>query len=121
VRRLHSRGPAVFALLLAVFAQGCNQGGGPGAQAQVDPLVQKGKAVYQGNCIACHNADPRKPGSLGPEIFGSSKELIEARVMRAEYPPGYKPKRTTKAMAPLPQLKGELDALHAYLNSASTP
>jgi hypothetical protein len=37
-------------------------------------------------------------------------------VLEASYPPGYKPKRASKAMAPLPQLKDQLEALHAFLN-----
>ena len=85
--------------------------------ARADDLVSKGRAVYMANCIACHNADPQKPGVLGPEIAGSSKELLQARVLSTGYPPGYTPKRTTKLMAPMPQLKDDIDALHAYLNA----
>jgi mono/diheme cytochrome c family protein len=80
------------------------------------PLVQRGRAVYQSTCAACHNPDPHKPGSVGPEIWGSSRELIEARVMRTEYPPGYTPKRSTKLMTSFPQLKDDLGALTAFLN-----
>ena len=47
----------------------------------------------------------------------SPLELIEARVMRAEYPPGYTPKRTTKVMIPLPHLQAKLPELAAYLGS----
>jgi hypothetical protein len=59
--------------------------------------------------------DPSQPGSLGPELVGSSRALIEARVLRGEYPNGYKPKRTTNLMIPLPHLKDDIDALAAYL------
>jgi len=82
-------------------------------------LATRGKQIYQSTCIACHNSDPKKSGSLGPEVYGSSLELITARVMRAEYPAGYKPKRSTKVMAALPQFKNDLSALAAYLNSPS--
>ena len=34
--------------------------------------------------------------------------------MRAEYPPGYQPKRDSNLMIAMPHLKGEIDALHAY-------
>jgi hypothetical protein len=37
--------------------------------------------------------------------------------MKGEYPPGYQPKRTTKTMVALPHLKGEIEAIHAYVNS----
>jgi mono/diheme cytochrome c family protein len=40
----------------------------------------KGKAVYLSNCIACHNPDPNKPGSIGPDVASSSLELITARI-----------------------------------------
>ena len=77
--------------------------------------AQRGRLVYQGTCIACHNADPALPGSLGPEVKGASRALLEARVMRAEYPDGYTPKRATKIMQPMPQLADNLDDLAAYL------
>ena len=79
-------------------------------------LLQRGRTVYSANCTACHNADPKKPGALGPEVFGASAELLEARVVHGNYPAGYTPKRATKIMQPLPQLKGDLDALRAFLN-----
>jgi mono/diheme cytochrome c family protein len=81
------------------------------------PTAERGKTIYQTQCTACHNSDPRKPGALGPEVFGSSKELLEARILKADYPPGYQPKRNTHTMAPLPHLKKEIDSIHAYLNS----
>jgi mono/diheme cytochrome c family protein len=80
-------------------------------------LIEKGKRTYQTQCIACHNIDPKKAGSIGPEVHGSSKELLEARILRGEYPPGYQQKRKSRFMVPLPHLKNEIDSLHAYLNS----
>ena len=83
----------------------------------------KGKGVYMANCIACHNPDPTKDGALGPAIKGSSKALIEARVLNGSikydqsYPKGYKPKRDTRFMVPLPHLKPSLDDIAAFLNS----
>ncbi len=81
-----------------------------------EALIQRGRAVYLTSCVACHDTDSKKPGTLGPEVYGSSKELIEARLMRAEYPEGYTPKRRTRLMPPLPRFKDEVSALHAYLN-----
>ena len=83
----------------------------------VDPLVAKGKAVYAANCTACHNSDPNQDGSVGPAIAGSSLTLLESRVLRGEYPPGYPPKRATKLMVPLVHLKDDLPAISAYLAS----
>ena len=87
-----------------------------GPAEQANP-VEAGRRAYMANCIACHNADPAKEGTVGPAIAGSSLELVRARVMKAEYPPGYTPKRDTRAMAPLPYLEKEMPALAAYLQS----
>ncbi|MGE0615279.1 MAG: cytochrome c [Bacteriovoracia bacterium] len=107
-----------FALTLGIGLTGCRKEAATLTPEETQAkLVSRGKAIYQTSCIACHNPDPRKGGTLGPEIAGSSEALIEARVMRAEYPQGYTPKRTTKSMVAMPQLKGEIQALTAYLNS----
>lgn len=79
-------------------------------------LVAEGRDAYLGNCIACHNPDPKLDGALGPAVWGSSRELLEARVLRAEYPPGYTPKRQTAAMIPMPFLESKIPALAAYLS-----
>jgi mono/diheme cytochrome c family protein len=86
--------------------------------AKDDPaaLVARGRAVYTANCIACHNVDPNLDGAIGPAVAFASAELIEAKVMRNEYPEGYTPKRPTRAMIALPYLEKDLPALFAYLN-----
>ncbi len=126
--RLSGRGLAPFRFLL-VLSLGlgllsCTNNSGGGASAEPKSaeaiqaaLVKRGRSVYQTQCIACHNSNPHKPGSLGPDVYGSSKELLEARILNGTYPPGYTPKRETHVMAPLPHLKNEIDAIHAYLNS----
>jgi len=85
------------------------------AAAPVDPF-QRGKTVYMSRCIACHNINPREVGSLGSAVFGSSRELLEARVLRGEYPPGYAPKKNSKLMPPMPELASDIEALHTFLN-----
>lgn len=80
-------------------------------------LVARGRTIYMTSCTACHNADPKRAGALGPDVYGSSLELLTTRVLGAGYPPGYKPKRGSRTMAPLPQLRGEIPALHAFLNA----
>lgn len=81
-----------------------------------EQLVEKGQQVFTVNCQSCHGADAKKDGSIGPAIWGSSLELITARVLHVEYPTGYAAKRSTKLMVPLPHLEADLPAIHAFLN-----
>lgn len=79
--------------------------------------IAAGRVMYNANCIACHAMDPTQDGALGPAVAGSSAELIEARILRGEYPTGYTPKRETRVMVPLPHLQDKLPELVAYLDS----
>jgi len=81
----------------------------------IEQLIERGQKVYYTNCISCHNFNPHRPGSIGPELFGASRELLEARVIHGTYPEGYTPKRQTKSMVALPHLKNDIDALAAFL------
>lgn len=105
---------ALIVVLLSLFA--C-QKKEETPSAPLSDLAKRGRAVYLANCIACHNPDPRLAGSIGPDIAGSSLELVQARVLTRGYPPGYKPKRTSSQMPDFPQLKEDIPGLHAYLNS----
>lgn len=79
-------------------------------------LAKRGRIVYKTQCIACHHPDPKKAGALGPEVFGSNRELLESRILRAGYPKGYQPKRNTHTMVALPHLKGDIEAIYTFLN-----
>lgn len=124
---MQGRDAAMRILLIAVATNfwGCTskvtspENVSPSAEAKPDPrqLISKGRGIYVSSCTACHNTDPTKDGGLGPAIRGSSRELLEARILRASYPEGYTPKRPTKAMPAMPYLNGDIDALHSYLNS----
>ncbi len=83
--------------------------------------VQRGRVIYMTNCVVCHNADPNLPGSQGPPIAGSSRELVEARVLHLSYPPGYTPKRKTHAMRAIPTLAPEIGNITAFLQAAKQP
>ena len=107
-RRSRLRSPLLLALV-ATGSAACS------SSADLSPLAQQGQRVYQNVCIACHNGDPTQDGSAGPAIAGSSRELIEARVLRAAYPPGYTPKRQSNAMPRFEYLSDQIDALAAYL------
>ena len=77
--------------------------------------TDKGKQVWLGQCVACHNPDPAKDGPLGPAVKGASRELLEARVVKGTYPPGYTPKRPSKVMPARPDLAPSIPDLAAYL------
>jgi mono/diheme cytochrome c family protein len=98
-----------------VTLSGCSKESKDKAQSNKNPDWQRGRAVYVANCVACHNSDPAKDGPIGPAIKGSPPELIESRVLRTKYPPGYKPKRNTQVMPTFPFLKTEIPYLVAYL------
>jgi mono/diheme cytochrome c family protein len=107
-----------IALACALAMTACTKKSAPAVtEMTADQLVSRGKSIYISNCISCHNVDPSKAGSVGPEVAGSSLALIEARVLRAEYPKDYHPKRETRVMVALPHLKNELQPLAAYLTS----
>lgn len=124
--RIHSQFRFVFSsgfLCLILFAGGgCKSSSSSNSEylgkteAQV-AAIQKGKAIYQTICIACHNPNPKLEGALGPAVHDATLELLEARILRAEYPAGYKPKRTTKQMGALPQYKNEIGAIYEYLQT----
>ena len=105
------RTPIRAAFVAALFAlAGCG-----GESSQPDSPVARGEKVYKNVCLACHAANPSDEGSLGPAIAGSSRELIEARVVLGTYPEGYTPKRASQAMPKFPHLAGSVDDLAAYL------
>jgi mono/diheme cytochrome c family protein len=92
----------------------CSDGEASDPQAA---LTKRGQQVYAINCTACHAPDPGEAGPVGPAVAGSPLALLEAKVLRNEYPPGYVPQRDTKAMIPLAHLEQELPALAAYLTA----
>ena len=89
------------------------------AATAASDLVEDGRQTYLSVCIACHNADPMKDGPLGPPVVGAALDLLEARILRGEYPPGYVPKRDSRAMVAMPFLEKKIPALHAYLEKAA--
>jgi mono/diheme cytochrome c family protein len=99
---------AVGGALAAALLGGCTESGG-------DALVARGRQVYLAQCIQCHNANPAIPGPVGPEVKGASRELLEAKIVRGEYPPGYRPQRPTRVMPPQPTLAPDIPAIATYL------
>jgi mono/diheme cytochrome c family protein len=79
-------------------------------------LAARGRRVYMTTCTSCHNPDPHRDGNVGPAVAASALALVRARVVKAEYPRGYYPKRSTKLMIALPHLEPDIEALYEFLN-----
>jgi mono/diheme cytochrome c family protein len=94
--------------VLALLVTGC---GGP----TLSPEAERGRQVYLAQCTACHATDPAQPGPVGPPVKGASQALLEAKLLRGDYPPGYRPQRPTAVMPRMPQLAADIPALSAYL------
>jgi mono/diheme cytochrome c family protein len=99
----------LVAPLALIALAGCSE------QPKLSAQGERGRQIYQAQCIACHNPDPAKAGPIGPDVRGSSEELLRAKVLSGSYPPGYAPKRATKVMQPIPQLANDIPALAEYL------
>jgi mono/diheme cytochrome c family protein len=95
-------------MALAVAVSGC-------AESGLSPSAERGRQVYLAHCIACHNPDPAQPGPIGPPAKGASQALLEAKVLKGTYPPGYTPKRPTQIMVPIPAVAPDIAALADYL------
>lgn len=104
----HAPGGVAILLALSVLAA-C------GERQTLGAAAERGRQVYLAQCTACHAPDPAQAGPVGPAVKGSPRELLEAKVLRGTYPPGYTPKRPTALMPPQPAVAGEMDALAAYL------
>ena len=99
----------LVAPLALIALAGCSE------EPKLSAQGERGRQLYQAQCIACHNPDPAKAGPIGPDVRGSSQELLRAKVLSGSYPPGYAPKRATKVMQPMPQLANDIPALAEYL------
>jgi mono/diheme cytochrome c family protein len=95
-------------LSIALGTSGCEQ-------PALSPSAERGRQVYLAQCVSCHGPDPAQAGPIGPQIKGSPKELLEAKVVTGTYPAGYAPKRPTQVMLPLPALAADIPALADYL------
>lgn len=109
--RSRTRGLALAAALAVIttFAA-CSEPTGT-----TDAAAERGRQIYLSQCIACHNRDPALAGPLGPPVKGASRELLEAKVLKGTYPPGYRPKRPTNLMPPQPAFEPDVPNLAAYL------
>ena len=82
-----------------------------------DPAVARGALIYRNICVVCHNADPSEDGTLGPAIVNATRALLEAKVLRGEYPAGYTPARDTRQMPQFEYLEPNLADIEAFIAS----
>lgn len=95
---------------------GCGDDGNASA---ISEAAARGKTVYLNVCIACHAVDPSQDGPLGPAVAGASLALLEAKVLRAEYPADYEPVRAGITMPRYEYLAEHIPNIAAFL--AETP
>ena len=98
-------------VVIAVALTGCSDA----PSGSSNPAAERGRQIYLVQCVTCHGPDPATAGPIGPPIKGSPPAVIESKVVRGTYPPGYTPKRPTAAMPPLPALAPEIPALAEFL------
>ena len=117
-----------FALLLIMLVSNCEKKSIEQEEAEADQKklnntvalttdIEKGRMVYFANCVSCHNNNPKKPGSIGPEVYGVSIDVLTQKIISGKYPENYRPKRTSKIMPSMPHLNKEIANLHAFINS----
>ena len=120
-----------FALLLMMLISSCEkksikQEGAESEQNQkklnntiaLTADIKKGRKVYFVHCASCHNHNPKKPGSIGPAVYGVSIDVLTQKIVSGKYPENYRPKRTSKIMPPMPHLNKEISNLHVFINSS---
>ena len=120
-----------FALLLIMLISSCEkesikQEGAESEQNQknlnntitLTADIKKGRSVYFVHCASCHNLNPKKPGSIGPAVYGASIDVLIQKIVSGKYPENYRPKRTSKIMPLMPHLNKEISNLHAFINSS---
>ena len=117
-----------FALLLIMLVSNCEKENIEQEEAEVDQKklnnnvvlttdIEKGRMVYFANCVSCHNNNPKKPGSIGPEVYGVSIDVLTQKIVSGKYPENYRPKRSSKIMPSMPHLNKDISNLHAFINS----
>lgn len=80
-------------------------------------LANDGRRIYESTCIRCHNHNPHRAGSLGPDLYTTPLSVFKTKVPRGHYPAGYSPKRKTRMMPKFPSLENKVDSIYNYIRS----
>ena len=122
-------GRLFFVILLMALVSNCEKKNLKQEEAEVDKNnqknsvaltndIEKGRTVYFANCVSCHNNNPKKPGSIGPVVYGVPIDVLTEKIVSGKYPENYRPKRTSKIMPLMPHLNSEISNLYAFINSS---
>ena len=122
-------GRLFFVILLMALVSNCEKKNLKQEEAEVDKNnqknsvaltndIEKGRTVYFANCVSCHNNNPKKPGSIGPVVYGVPIDVLTQKIISGKYPENYRPKRTSKIMPLMPHLNSEISNLYAFINSS---
>ena len=117
-----------YALLLIMLISNCEKKNIEKENAKADQKkltntvalttdIEKGRMVYFANCVSCHNNNPKKPGSICPEVYRVTIDVLTQKIVYGKYPENYRPKRSSKIMPSMPHLNKEISNLHAFINS----
>lgn len=79
--------------------------------------ADEGQIIYKTVCSKCHNVNPTKQGSIGPELFTTPKEVFKTKVITGTYPTSYTPKRKTRIMPKFKNLTNKIDSIYKYIRS----
>ena len=126
--KLMTMGRLFFVLLIMALVSNCENKSLKHEEAEVDKNnqknsvaltndIEKGRMVYFANCVSCHNNNPKKPGSIGPVVYGVPIEVLTQKIVSGKYPENYRPKRKTKIMPLMPHLNREISNLNTFINS----
>ena len=118
-----------FVILLMTLVSNCEKKNLKQEEAEVDNNnqknsvaltndIEKGRTVYFANCVSCHNNNPKKPGSIGPVVYGVPIDVLTEKIVSGKYPENYRPKRTSKIMPLMPHLNSKISNLYAFINSS---
>ena len=121
-------GRLFFVLLLMALVSNCENKSLKHEEAEVDKNnqknsvtltndIEKGRMVYFANCVSCHNNNPKKPGSIGPVVYGVPIDVLTQKIVSGKYSENFRPKRTSKIMPLMPHLNSEILNLYAFINS----
>ena len=106
--------PALIILIFCLASFNAN----PSTRIPTDQVsIQEGKRVYLTTCVTCHNSNPHKPGSIGPDLYTTPREVFQSKVPSGLYPKGYTPKRKTRVMPKFKHLTNKVDAIYNYIRS----